>query len=101
MEIDSSKSAVIDSLRRHEIPIRKAHDQGQRKSQPRYGEKRQHGIIVSHKREQGVLEIIQTLRAEGLALRKICVVLDQMKIKTKARKDKWHPEAVRRCLKVP
>ena len=52
-------------------------------------------------KEGEVIAIIEQLRSEGLTLRKIAEVLTRiMKIPTKAKGRKWHPEMIQRILRI-
>lgn len=97
-EVASSKTAVFNALRRLKIPIREAHKHHGRASQPRYGKKKVRGKLNPHHREEQVIGIIEDLRREGLSLRKIAEVLTKMKIPTKCRGRKWHPQMIQRVL---
>ena len=67
-------------------------------AQPKFGEKIRKGKAVPHQVEQRVVETVKKLRAEGLTLRKIAEILDEMKVPTKQRGKKWHPEMIKRIL---
>ncbi|MBI2601868.1 MAG: recombinase family protein [Deltaproteobacteria bacterium] len=96
--IFSSKSAVTAALARFEIPIREAHLHHGHPSQAKFGEKIRKGTAVVHLVEQRVVDTVKNLKAEGLSRRKIAEILDQMKVPTKQRGKKWHPEMVKRIL---
>lgn len=51
-----------------------------------------------HKTEQRVIDAIRQMKDEGLSLRAIARCLDGMKVPTKNRGKKWHPEMVKRIL---
>lgn len=53
-----------------------------------------------HAQESRVIGMIKHLRLEGLTYRKIAEILTEMKIPTKKRGQKWHPEMVRRILEM-
>lgn len=86
------------ALAKFDIPAREPHLPHGHPSQPKFGEKIRKGKAVIHVVEQRVIETVWKLKEEGLSLRKIAEVLDQMKIPTKERGKKWHPEIVRRIL---
>jgi hypothetical protein len=97
-EIVSSKTTVTAALAKFDIPIREQHLPHGHPSQPKFGEQIRKGRSVVHLVEQRVIETVRKLKVEGLSLRKIAEVLDQMKVPTKERGKKWHPEMVRRIL---
>ena len=97
-EIVSSKTAVLNALRRFDIPIREPHLSHGRKSQLKFGEKKIKGQITDHLKEQSIIDIIRELHEKGLTLRHVCKILTKMKIPTKNKGKKWHPEMVRRIL---
>ena len=80
------------------ISVREPHLHHGHISQPRFGDKIRKEKVVPHQTEQRVIAAAMSLKAEGLSLRKIAAVLDQMKIPTKEQGRKWHPEMVRRVL---
>ncbi|PIU01301.1 MAG: hypothetical protein COT74_02020 [Bdellovibrionales bacterium CG10_big_fil_rev_8_21_14_0_10_45_34] len=96
--IGSSKEAVRRGLERYQIPIREKSRHHGNPSQPRYGQKVVKGRSTEFKAEQRVITAIQEMKAQGLSLRQIAKVLDQMGISTKCRGKKWHPEMVKRVL---
>ncbi len=69
-----------------------------RQSQPRYGQKKVEGKVAYHRTEQRVINAVREMRANGLTLRAIASCLGEMKIPTKCRGKKWHPEMVKRIL---
>lgn len=97
-EIFSSKSTVTAALAKFDIPIREPHLPHGHLSQPKFGKQIRKGKAVVHLIEQRVIETVRKLKEEGLSLRKIAEVLDQMKVPTKERGKRWHPEMVRRIL---
>jgi len=64
----------------------------------RFEDKIRKGKAVDHKAEKRVVETVKMLKADGMSLRKIAKILDQMKIPTKCRGKSWHPEMVKRVL---
>lgn len=98
-KISSSKSSVLDALKKFNIPIREVHKPHGKQPQLKYGKKKIQGKIVDHQKEQRVISTIRKLRDEGLTLRKIADVLSEMKIPTKNKGIKWHPQMVDRILK--
>ena len=97
----SSKSSVTAALHKAKIPVRTPHRHHGHISQPRYGDKVRNEKLVAHQAERRVIEAVMNLKSEGLSLRKIALVLDQMKIPTKEQGRKWHPEMIRRILSFP
>lgn len=94
----ASKEAVRSSLIRFNIPLREPHKPHGRQAQPRYGQKIVRDQVVSHKAEQRAVAAILEMSAQGLSLRQIAKVLNQMKVPTKCRGKSWHPEMVKRIL---
>lgn len=97
-QIFSSKSTVTANLARFGIPLRDPHLPHGNPSQPKYGDKIRKGKAVDHVAEKRVVETVRMLNADGISLRKIARMLDQMKIPTKCRGKKWQAEMVRRIL---
>ncbi len=98
-QIVSSKSGVLDALRRFDIPIREPHRPHHgRQSQPKFGQRRVKGRLRNHERERTVIGVIEKLHAEGMSLRQIATTLQEMGIPTKCKGRRWHPEMVRRVL---
>ena len=94
----ASKEAVRSSLLKLNIPLREPHRPHGRPAQPRFGEKVAKDHIVSHQAEQRAVDAILEMSAQGLSLRQIAKVLNQMKVPTKCRGKSWHPEMVKRIL---
>ena len=97
-EFSSSKSSVLKALRHFEIPIREPHLPHGRHSQTRYGERRLKEKTTPFKKEERVIKTIKELAKEGLSYRRICELLTSMRIPTKHKRRKWHPEMIRRIL---
>ena len=95
-----SKSAVLSALKKFQIPIRERYKPHKRESQTRYGQKRLKGKTVSYKREEEIIGVIKDLTDKGLSLREVCQILTSMKIPTKNKFRKWHPEIIRRILEA-
>ena len=93
-----SKSTVLKQLKKNGIKIRLRHLPHGRQSQPRFGNKRIHGKITSHKEEMKTVGVIKNLYDKGLSLREICKIMSEMKIPTKNKSRKWHPEMIKRIL---
>jgi hypothetical protein len=92
----SSKEAIRSALIKNNIPVR---DKGQHHGNPsqlKYGVKRKGLSSVEHKAEQRTVDAVGQMRDEGLSLRAIARCLNQMRVPTKNRGVKWHPEMVRR-----
>jgi hypothetical protein len=66
----------------------------------KFGQRVIKGTITGHKAEQRVVDSVRQMKAEGLSLRAIARCLNQMKVPTKMRGKKWHPEMVKRILLV-
>jgi hypothetical protein len=94
----SSKESIRSALIKNNIPVR---DKGQHHGNPsqlKFGVKRKGLSSVEHKAEQRTVDAVRQMRDEGLSLRAIARCLNQMKVPTKNRGVKWHPEMVRRAL---
>lgn len=100
-EIFSSKDAVRGGLRRAGIPIREPRNHHGNPSQPRFGQKVRKGQAVPFQVEQKVIRTVRQLRDQGLTLRAIAKILDEMKVPTKCQGRSWHPEMVSRVLFSP
>ena len=94
----ASKEAVRSGLIRSNIPLREPHKPHGRRAQPRYGEKVVKDCVVPHQAEQRAVDAILEMASQGLGLRQIAKVLNQMKVPTKCRGKSWHPEMVKRIL---
>ncbi len=94
----ASKEAVRTSLLKLKIPLREPSKPHGRSAQPRYGEKVVKDLVVSHQAEQRAIDAILEMSAQGLSLRQIAKVLNQMKVPTKCRGKSWHPEMVKRII---
>lgn len=94
----ASKEAVRSQLIAFDIPLREPHKPHGRPAQPRYGEKVVKDQLVSHQAEQRAVDAILEMSAQGLSLRQISKVLNQMKVPTKCRGKSWHPEMVKRII---
>lgn len=92
----SSKECVRAALRRNNIPLRERGQYHGNPAQFKYGMKRKSGKEIEHKSEARVGLVVRQMQEEGLSLRGIARFLDQMKVPTKNRGKKWHPEMVRR-----
>lgn len=80
----SSKEAVKTEILKQGIPLRKKSQHHGRPAQTKFG--------------QRVADSVKPMKTEGLSLRAIARCLDLMKIPTKMRGKKWHPEMVKRIL---
>lgn len=85
-------------MKRADIPLRVKSNHHGRPAQPKFGRKVIQGKEGEHKIEQRVVEAINQMKMEGLSLRAIARCLDQMKIPTKMKGKKWHPEMIKRIL---
>jgi hypothetical protein len=63
-----------------------------------YGRKRIKGQVVDYKKELTIINAIKLMEENGNSLRMICKTLTAMKIPTKQKGQKWHPEMIRRIL---
>jgi hypothetical protein len=94
----SSKEAVRSNLHQFKIPLREKSKPHGRQPQLKFGHKRIKGKLDDHCGEQRVIKVVAQMKDEGLSLRAIARCLDEMKIPTKCRGKKWHPEMVKRAL---
>jgi hypothetical protein len=97
-QVISSKEAVRAEILRQGIPLRVKSQHHGRPAQLKFGQKVIKENLIEHKTEQRAVESIRQMKAEGLSLRAILRCLDQMKVPTKMRGKKWHPEMVKRIL---
>ncbi len=94
----SSKETVRKEILKANIEIRgKSHHHGN-PSQVKYGQRFNKEKLVENKTEQRTIDAVRRMKGEGLSLRAIARCLDDMKIPTKNRGKKWHPEMVKRIL---
>ncbi len=96
--IGSSKDAVRHGLARHNIAIREKSQHHGHPAQAKYGQRVIKGRIIEFKVEQRVVTAVREMHAQGLKLRQIAKVLDQMGISTKCRGKKWHPQMIKRII---
>lgn len=94
----SSKEAVRNGLKKFGIPIRESHKPHRRPSQPKFGEKIQKGKTEPHMAERRVIRAVLEMHNDKLSLRQIARYLDEMKVSTKCRGKKWHPQMVKRII---
>lgn len=97
-QVISSKEAVRAEILRQGIPLREKSQHHGRPAQLKFGQRVIKDNLIEHKTEQRAVESIRQMKAEGLSLRAISRCLDQMKVPTKMRGKKWHPEMVKRIL---
>lgn len=95
----SSKEAIRSALHVNNIEVRERGQHHGNPSQLKYGMKRKAKNSVIHQGEQRTVDTVRQMRDEGLSLRAIARCLNQMKVPTKNRGVKWHPEMVRRILR--
>lgn len=94
-----SKETVRASLHEMGIEIREPCHHHGRKSQPRFGERLVKGKIIEHKGEQKVIQSVVEMRGQGLSLRQIAGLLEELEVPTKGGALKWHPQMVKNILK--
>ncbi len=98
--IGSSKTAVLDGLRRFKIPIRDSHQPHGRPANPPYGYQLVRGRLVEHPREKKTIQMIKKMYLrQGLSLNAIAKALTRDGVPTKKGKVTWHHEMVRSILK--
>lgn len=96
----SSKESVRSALLRSDVKLRGKSRHHGNPGQLKYGMKRKGQHQSEHKQETRVIYAVRQMRDEGLSFRAIARCLDQMKVPTKNKGRKWHPEMVRRVLVV-
>jgi len=94
----SSKDTIRTALHRNKIEVRERGQHHGNPSQLKYGMKRNKLNSDVHKTKQRTIDSVRQMRQEGLSLRAIARCLNLMKVPTKNRGVKWHPEMVRRIL---
>jgi hypothetical protein len=94
----SSKEAVRKELLIQKVPLRDKSQHHGHPAQLRYGHRFTQSQLIENKTEQRTIEAIKQMKQEGLSLRAIARCLSQIKVPTKNRGKKWHPEMVRRIL---
>ena len=97
-EFASSKTAIRNALVRFEIPLRDRARNPHRLHNLPFGKKLVKGKVVDYEREQEVIRSILKMRGNGLSNTLIAQAFTAMKIPTKKRRLKWHPEMVRQIL---
>jgi hypothetical protein len=97
-QICSSKEAVRKALVRFEIPVRESHKPHGHTGRLRFGKRVKAGVVVTHHTEQRVIDTIKELNAKGMGLRQIARTMTQLKVSTKCRGKRWHPQMVARIL---
>ncbi len=94
----SSKESIWSALIKSNIFLRDKDQHHGSPSQLKFGVERKALSSVEHKAEQRTVDIVRQMKAEGLSLRGIARYLNQMKVPTKNKGMKWHPEMVRRII---
>ncbi len=97
-EFTSSKTAIRDALIAFEIPLRERGENPYRLHNLPFGKKVQNRKVINHEREQEVICSILKMHGDRLSNTAIARALTAMKIPTKQRGCKWHPEMVRQIL---
>ena len=97
-QILSSRAVVRDGLSEFGIARRQRGKPGKRPAQIAYGYRMVKGELLQHEGEQAVISVIQKMVDKGTSLREICEYLSMMRVPTKRRGIRWHPEMVRRIL---
>jgi len=96
--VASSKEAVRTEILKQGIVLRSKSQHHGNPAQARFGRRVIKGSVIEHKTEQRVVDSVRQMKDEGLSLRAIARCLDQMKVPTKMKGKKWHPEMVKRIL---
>jgi len=94
----SSRAAIRDALIEFDIKRRQRGNPRKRRSQLPYGYRIIKGQMLQHEGEQLIISVIQKMASKGNTLREISDYLSTMKVPTKRRGVRWHPEMVRRIL---
>lgn len=94
----SSKHSVRKELIKYNIEIRGSSYHHGNPSMVKFGQRKVNGSLIINKTEQRTINAVRRMKDEGLSLRAIARCLDDMKIPTKNRGKKWHPEMVKRIL---
>lgn len=91
----SSKSIVRDALIHFGIELR---GKGSGETNPRFGRRKIGNRTVAHRAEARVIDIISKMELEGMSLRAIARILNEMKVPTKKPGSKWHHHTVKSVL---
>ena len=97
-EFASSKTAIRNALIAFDIPLRERWKNPYRVHNLPFGSKLWKGRVVDYTREQEVIRSILKMHGDRLSNAAIARALTAMKIPTKQRRLKWHPEMVRQIL---
>ncbi len=98
-EISSSKAAVLEALKRFQIPTRARGNFSDHPSSPPYGKRYHNNKLVEDKKEARVIHTIIIPRfQQGDTLTSIVQFLDSKGIPTKKKASKWHTEMLRQIL---
>jgi hypothetical protein len=57
-------------------------------------------MIDAHQRERRVIETVNHLRSQGMSLRAIAKTINELKVPTKNKGKKWHPQMIKRILNI-
>ena len=94
----SSRCAVRNGLKKHEIPIKPQEQLLKSKQQLKFGEMRKKRAIVANQRELAAIEKMKQLRDQGFSYWKIADILNTMNIKTKTGCGRWQARSVTKTL---
>ena len=94
----SSKSAIREALIEFDIKRKPQGKPGLRPSQPPYGYRLSHGLMVPHLGEQRVIASVKKMIDGGVSFRKTCEFLTSVDVPTKKKGKSWQPEMIRRLL---
>ena len=91
----SSKTAVLDALKRHNIPVRAPgnYTKNRKTIIERFGFRKVDGKLVPHPDESKVIERIIKLRQQGVGSSKIAKIFNEEGVPTKTGK-KWHDKTI-------
>jgi hypothetical protein len=96
----SSKTTVLEALKRFEIPLRSRGACHGRPAHPPFGWKFKDGRLIEFAKEQKTIGLIRTLFVDQKrTVSAIARELSERGILTKAGKARWHHEMVRQVLK--
>jgi len=97
-EFASSKTAIRNALIAFDISGRKRWKNPYRLHNLPFGKILRKGKVVDYELEQKVIRSILKMHSDGLSNVTIARILTSMKIPTKRRRLKWHPELIRQIL---
>ena len=97
-EFASSKTAIRNALLVFNIPLRERWRNPYRIHNLPFGKTLREGTVVDYKREQEIIHSVLKMHGDRLSNTAIARALTAMKIPSKRRQTRWHPEMVRQIL---